>query len=227
MTKDGHQTMCKSCTSKKNKEWYYKNHKRNLEVRRKWHNENKEYRKKYKKKWREENRDDNILYAKQYRKENSDKVKEYRKWYYHNHPNSPKNNKKRRDKETKRSRLRRKNDPLYKFKSNIRRRVCEIFAKNNLQKPRKTVEILGCGWQTSMNHIESQFVNGMSWENRELWHIDHIIPLSHAKNEKQLLKLCHYTNLQPLWAKENISKSNKILKKYKNNKNKIINHEFF
>jgi hypothetical protein len=51
----------------------------------------------------------------------------------------------------------------------------------------------------------------MSWENRDEWHIDHIIPLSSANSEEELYKLCHYTNLQPLWAEENIKKSNKII----------------
>ena len=50
----------------------------------------------------------------------------------------------------------------------------------------------------------------MNWENRNLWHVDHIIPLSSAKTEEELVKLCHYTNLQPLWAEDNLKKSNKI-----------------
>ena len=62
-------------------------------------------------------------------------------------------------------------------------------------------------------HIESQFKDGMSWENHKHdgWHIDHIIPLSSAKNEENVYKLCHYTNLQPLWATENYKKGKKII----------------
>jgi hypothetical protein len=52
----------------------------------------------------------------------------------------------------------------------------------------------------------------MCWENRNEWHIDHIVPLSSAKTEDEVYGLCHYTNLQPLWAKDNLQKSNKLLK---------------
>ena len=51
----------------------------------------------------------------------------------------------------------------------------------------------------------------MNWDNHGEWHIDHIIPLSSANTEEELIKLCHYTNLQPLWAEDNLSKSDKII----------------
>jgi hypothetical protein len=59
--------------------------------------------------------------------------------------------------------------------------------------------------------FQTKFIDGMNWDNRGEWHIDHIIPLSSAKSEEELRKLCHYTNLQPLWEKDNLKKSNKIL----------------
>ena len=65
--------------------------------------------------------------------------------------------------------------------------------------------------QEDKEHLENQFKEGMTWHNRSEWHIDHIVPLSSANNEEELYKLCHYTNLQPLWAEENLKKSNKIL----------------
>ena len=64
-----------------------------------------------------------------------------------------------------------------------------------------------------INHLGLQFKDGMTWENRSEWHIDHIIPLSSAKTEQEIYELCKYTNLQPLWAQDNLKKSNKILVK--------------
>jgi hypothetical protein len=76
----------------------------------------------------------------------------------------------------------------------------------------ETKDIIGCTPQELKEHIEKKFKEGMSWNNRDKWHIDHIIPLSSGKTEEEILKLCHYTNLQPLWAKENLEKSNKLSK---------------
>lgn len=77
--------------------------------------------------------------------------------------------------------------------------------------------MLGCDFKTAHKHIEKQFTEGMSWDNRSEWHIDHIIPLASAKTEEELAKLCHYTNLQPLWAEDNLRKGDKL--NYKIQKN--------
>lgn len=60
-------------------------------------------------------------------------------------------------------------------------------------------------------YIERQFDNKMNWSNYREWHIDHIIPLASATTEEEVIKLNHYTNLQPLWAEDNISKNDKII----------------
>ena len=80
------------------------------------------------------------------------------------------------------------------------------FSKKN-----KTENILGCTYQEFFTHIESQFLNGMSWENRSKWEIDHIIPLAKAKTEEEILRLNHHTNLRPLWTSDNRKKGSKIL----------------
>lgn len=70
--------------------------------------------------------------------------------------------------------------------------------------------MLGCDWATLASHMEARFQPGMSWDNRGKWHVDHIIPLDSAKTPEEMERLCHYTNLQPLWAADNIRKSDRI-----------------
>jgi len=65
---------------------------------------------------------------------------------------------------------------------------------------------VSCSPEFLKKHLENQFIDGMSWENRSEWHIDHIIPLSSAKTKDELYKLCHYENLQPLWVEDNLKK---------------------
>ena len=72
-------------------------------------------------------------------------------------------------------------------------------------------DILGETFDNVRLHIEKQFKDGMSWSNFGEWHIDHIIPLSSGNNKDEWIKLNHYTNLQPLWAKENLIKGAKII----------------
>lgn len=106
---------------------------------------------------------------------------------------------------------RRKTDVLFLITNNLRSRIAKFIKTLNITKKNTTFDIVGCTPQELKEHLEKQFVVGMSWENKNMWHIDHIIPLSSAKTEEDLYKLCHYTNLQPLWAEENLKKSNKIL----------------
>jgi hypothetical protein len=93
----------------------------------------------------------------------------------------------------------------------MRCRLVKYLTILNITKTNKTFEIVGCTPEFLKEHLEKQFTDGMTWENRNKWHIDHIVPLSSAKTEDELYKLCHYTNLQPLWAEENMKKSNKII----------------
>lgn len=76
------------------------------------------------------------------------------------------------------------------------------------------VRDLGCSIDELKTILESKFTHGMSWDNYGEWHIDHIKPLSkfNLTNSQEVLQACHYTNLQPLWAKDNIVKYNKLEK---------------
>ena len=104
-------------------------------------------------------------------------------------------------------------DPLFKLIKNVRCRVSEFLKGRKLQKNNRTFNIVGCTPIKLKTYLEEQFVDGMSWNNYGIygWHIDHIIPLSSAKTEEEIFKLCHYTNLQPLWAVDNLKKSNKLI----------------
>ena len=101
-------------------------------------------------------------------------------------------------------------EPLFAMMSRLRARVRIFLKSNDYTRSSTTKEIIGCEVEELKTHIESKFVNGMSWDNRGQWHIDHIVPLASAKSLDEVIKLCHYTNLQPLWAKDNLSKGCKL-----------------
>lgn len=100
-------------------------------------------------------------------------------------------------------------DPLHKLKCTVRGRLSSFLRSRGLKKKYKMSEYLGCTPQELKLHLQKQFKEGMTWDNHGEWHIDHIVPLSSTNVEEELYKLCHYTNLQPLWASENISKGNR------------------
>jgi hypothetical protein len=107
-----------------------------------------------------------------------------------------------------------KDDPLWIIKNRISGGIRRILKSKGIIKKFSTnsqwYEIVGCTVSELRNYIESQFLDGMSWEERELWHVDHIIPISFGKNEKEIMMLSHYSNLRPMWSKDNIIKSNEI-----------------
>lgn len=102
-------------------------------------------------------------------------------------------------------------DILYRLKRNLRNLIKSGFAKKNINKSPKSEEILGCTFEEFKHYLESKFEDWMAWDNRGLyngelnygWDIDHIIPLSLAKNESELISLNHFSNLQPLCSKIN------------------------
>jgi hypothetical protein len=151
--------------------------------------------------------------SKVYHKENSIKIAERSKIYrlknreYFNKKSKDWNVKTGYGKKYQQDRL--KNDLFFKFKNRLRTLIRISITKQGYTKKSKTFKILGCDYNTIIKHLESKFKNGMNWENYGLWHIDHIIPISSAKTEDEVIKLNHYTNLQPLWAIDNLKKYNK------------------
>lgn len=106
-----------------------------------------------------------------------------------------------------------KNKPINIITRSVRRRLKKYLNKFKVGKNNKTFDHIGCTPNELKQHIESLFSDGMTWVNYGLygWHIDHIVPLSSANTLDEMLKLNHYTNLQPLWWYDNLSKNKKIL----------------
>ena len=124
-----------------------------------------------------------------YRLNNKEKILKYKRKYRYN---------------------REQTDILYKLKRRLRNRLYYALKKTSWKKDTHFSEYIGCSLEDLKNSLEIQFEDGMTWDNYGEWEIDHIIPLSSAKTPEELYKLCHHTNLQPLWAEDNRKKSNKV-----------------
>lgn len=189
--------------------YYLKNRDKIRKNNARLYQENQEERREYASDYLKGHKEQALERNRKYRAKNKEKVTEYhkayhKKWY-------SKNQEARRTQIAEYKDKRRKIDPLYRMRLNIRTRLCHIFRQMKIKKTVKTQELLGINYKKFTIYIESLFREGMCWDKMgtEI-HIDHIIPLSSAKNEEELIRLCHYTNLQPLWASENLHKSNKL-----------------
>ena len=188
--------------NRKSRELYNKN-KGAISIKRKNISDNKLLLRRAKaRKWASENKDKIRLYGIKDRETHNVRIKSY--------------NIKNKDKiNTQKNKIRNEkllSDPVYKLAKNIRTRIYLYLKIRNITKRNKTFEIVGCTPEELKIYLENKFTIGMNWDNQGKWHIDHIIPLSSAVTEDDVLKLCHYTNLQPLWAIDNLRKHNKIIK---------------
>jgi hypothetical protein len=200
-SKDGFYYYCKECTKVRKKQ-YRLNNKEKIKLGNKKYNENnKEKIKPYHKNYYGNNKNYFKKRNKEYRKINKEKEKEYLKVYRQKN--------KEKIKENYRQRI--KSDPLFKLSNNIRSMIASAIKKNGYKKLSKTEYILGCSFEEFQSHLEFKFEHWMTWDNRGLWNgnlnygwdIDHIVPLSSAKTEDELIRLNHYTNLQPLCSHTN------------------------
>lgn len=130
-----------------------------------------------------------------------------RKWQAKN-PEKVKNTTRIRD------RRKRAEDPCFKLANNLRTRVGQALRSGFGEKSKKTTELVGCSVYFLKKWLEYQFEPGMSWGNynRHGWHIDHKIPCAKfdLRDPEQQEACFHYTNLQPLWAVDNLSKGAKF-----------------
>lgn len=193
LSKDGFKNICKECRKNEAKVRYKKNN----DYFKKYRVENKEKINKSVTEWRRKNPSK----RKEFYVKNKNKELKYQKEYYN----------KNKEKIFNKLKEKYKTDIFYRLKIIIRVRISKKLNKQNLKKNDKLDNILGCSIINLKKHLENLFIDGMSWDNRKEWHIDHIIPLSSAKNIDEFYKLCHYTNLQPLWAEDNLKKSNKLI----------------
>jgi hypothetical protein len=201
-TKDKLRTSCKECRKYEGKLYREHNSEKRKVTIKNWYDKNTNYNKtryiinkekinKKNKIWYELNKEKHRENNKKWTEKNINKVREY-----HNN----------------RIKFQRRTDPLKRLIFNVRNRVHLFLKLKNIKKTNQTFDIVGCSPEFLKEYLEKQFTEGMTWElmGKNI-HIDHIIPLSSAKTEEEIYELCHYTNLQPLWAEDNLKKGNKIL----------------
>lgn len=189
--------ICKECKLEKSIELFVKN--RNLckecmkEYKKSYHSKNKESISLLKKEYYTENKGDILEKRKDYYSNNKDQKLEYQKGY------ALLNKEKISAYKMEYQRNRRITDPVYKLKYVVSRMIRNSLKCKGLSKNKRSKDILGCTIEFFKIYIEERFIDDMSWENYGTnWDIDHIIPLSTADTEEDVLRLNHYTNLQPL-----------------------------
>jgi hypothetical protein len=142
------------------------------------------------KKWKEENSDITKEYNKKYLLDNKEKLNKYKNNWFNE---------------------KMKSDSNFKLKRKIKTTIKDAFRGKPYRRNQKIIDILGCSTENFKLYLESKFEYWMSWENHGLyngelnfgWDIDHIIPISTAKTEEDVIKLSHFSNFQPLCSKTN------------------------
>ena len=176
----------KEVISKKRKENYLVNKEKVKQQSREWYLKNKEKRNKKSKEWVSKNKEKHKQLLKRWFSENREYIR-------------------------KKNRERRRTDSTFRMVSNIRRRILSALKGRN--KSSNTMKLLGADIEQVWKHLESTFKPGMTRENHGLWHIDHIIPCASFELSKPEAhaKCFHCTNLQALWAHENLSKGDRFV----------------
>jgi len=166
--------------------------------RKNWNNNNISHLRKKEKEWRDNNKEKRKIDSKTWREKNKERIKiNKQKWHQLNKV---------------RILHERRTDIHKRLKHSLRSRLHTALKFN--YKTGSAVNDLGCSIEQFKLYLESKWQDGMTWDNygRDGWHIDHIIPLDafDLSNSIELKKACHYTNLQPLWAHDNLSKNNTV-----------------
>lgn len=178
----GRASRCKSCACAATKEWRESNPERAREAGSRWRNANPDRCRENRRAWKAAN---------------PDRVKKS------NRASRVKNRERNNRTAAAYLRRRRREDPKFNIQSRLRGRLNR--ALKGEVKPASVMDLVGCSIEKLYAWIEMHFAEGMTWENRDRWHIDHIRPVSSFDDPAD--PACwHWSNLQPLWAKDNLSK---------------------
>jgi hypothetical protein len=147
----------------------------------------------YSKKWYQENKEHRKEYHKQWREDNKEYYQKYRREYEKNKKDT---------------------DPSYKLACYTRTAIYTCLKERNINKYENTFNLLPYTLEELIEHLESQFTEGMSWENYGDWHVDHIKPMTsfimESPEDKEFQDCWALKNLQPLWAEDNLSKGSRV-----------------
>ena len=200
---------------RKSKKWYENNKERSKEYHTEYRKNNRQRYKKSNQKWYENNKELINKKKREHYQNNkekeSDRVKKWygnnKEWFKEYRTEYRKNNIERlRKRDSEYLRNKREVNPLFKLSSNIRTYIRASIIKGGYSKKSRTFEILGCSYEELKEHIESQFEDWMNWDNYGIyngkekcgWDLDHIVPVSSAECEEDIIRLNHYSNIQPL-----------------------------
>lgn len=193
-----------------------------LRKKREWHAKNRETNNARARACYQANRDERLRKMAEWRKANKEKIRQTNLAYRQANKTkiaASKDKWRRKNKgkvqaiQTRYASKKLKSDPVVCLKNRMRVRVCQAVRSAGVYKSDCTLSLIACTSAQLKKHIESKFLPGMTWKNRRRWHVDHIVPIaafdiSTAEGQKAAF---HYTNLQPLWAEDNLRKSAKLI----------------
>jgi hypothetical protein len=199
--------------SKQQKEYREKNKEELKAYDKKYRQENKEKISKRHKIYHQKNKKAIKQRQKEYREENKEALNKRHKEYYQKNKESL--NKQKRKYLNEYYKKKYKTSPTYKFSVIIKKRIHKGLKNVGHKKQSSSEKLLGCSFEEAHSYITSLFKEGMTWKNHGYrgWHIDHVVPIAsfNLADPEEQKKCFHYTNLQPLWAEENLKKGSKIL----------------
>lgn len=171
---------------KREQEWRNRNREHYRKKQNEYYHNNKDKNKEWHKKWRDSHKEQIKESAKKYREENKEKINQ--------------------------SHVKRlRSDPVYKMKEQTRNMLRYALRSKGHHKTSRTADIIGCNLDYLCEYLFKTWEKnyGRPWDG-EPYHIDHIVPLATARTKEDIIKLCHYTNLQMLTPEDNMKKSDKV-----------------